>query len=669
MTIRLFFAVFAGFFLANLLGAQGPKPPLDPEPNAPYRWQVGLRCANHPILSATVRTQLARELQAALQASIDSAGEVEVVDFTNGTHDKNLVLKAFVERGWAALDPDPSRELSGLKTHVLTVDYKDGEFQLSAKQLDGFTGIASPVLRKQSTRTIDTLGRIAALLIEPDFGPVGTIATIPGDEEAVKVTFRGTALANPSRWVKKGDILVASAVREITKPLDPKNPLPKDFKGQLPTLRTGVPFAFTLLKVTEKPDDTGAAKCIVLTRFKDPWARDMLARDARRRVGLRAMKLATIETKIKLRLVGQDGSPHVKGSLIQVAGTDLDFSAQPGPDDVLKYESGTYRSGRVFNNVACIQVGLEGGRVELFPVPVLSGDPVLLRFDVKAEDEERAAFASECNGYRAKVADLVLSQRALFEKVNAFLDLSKNRDAQAAATGGQAAVTEAHKVLADELKNLRERPRAGEENIKKILDAADKQLAAIEKGIGELNKTMGLLDEVAKKGNDPSKVEAEFRAKELAERIKDLRSRGDIPEALEALEKLINLVPGNQALKDEREKLQAEWAPKDEEHRKARDTAKKWAASKSFDEYKENAFPTKKAVQVLIRKEDRLGLKKLLNSFEPIYSALGKLLADTDGTTEDGAKTVKEMEQLVELIRVIEDDARIGLNKLVNEKK
>lgn len=666
MTYRSIIAIFTVIVCAELATAQTKT--LDPEPNAPYRWQIGIRCNQHPVLSPAVRQQLARELRAALQATIDTAGEVSVIDFTNTPDVTNPVLKAFIDRGWAALDPDPARELTGIKTHILTVNYTDGEFHLAARQLDGFTGIASPVLRKQSVRAVDMLGRVAALLIEPDFGPVGTVNTFSSDPEHVTVTFRGVALASPANWIKKGDVLVVSAIREITKPIDPKNPLPRDFRGQLPTMRTGVPFSFTLLKVLEIPDNTGTSKCIVLTRFKDPWARDMLARSASRRIGLRAMKLATIEAKVKLRLIGQDGTPHVKGSLIQVTGTDLDFSAQPGPDDVLKYESGTYRSGRVFNNVACIQVGLEGGRVELFPVPVLSEDPVFLRFDVKADDEERATFASECNGYRTKVADLVLAQRALFEKVNKFLDVSKNRDALTTATSGQTAVIEAHKLLVDELKQLRERPRAGEENIKRILDASEKQLAAVEKGIGELNKTMGLLDEVAKKSDDPSKLEAEFRAKELAERIKDYRARGDIPEALEALDKLVNLMPGDQKLKDEREKLQAEWAPKDDEHRKARDAMRKWQLAKTLDEFKEQVFIIKRAVDILIRKGDKLGLRKLMNSFEPVYSILGKLLADTDGTTEEGAMTVKEMEKLIELIRVVEDETRNGLNKLLEKK-
>ncbi|QEL14618.1 hypothetical protein [Limnoglobus roseus] len=669
MPIRLTIAIFLITLVADSGRGQTPKPPLDPEPNAFYRWQVGLRCAEHPILSDAVRKQLARELRAALHAAITPAGDVEVIDFTKGADGKIPLLKAFEEKGWAALDPDPARELTGTKTHILTVDYRDGVFHLAARQLDGFTGIASPLLRKQTTRATDMLGRIAALLIEPDFGPVGTATPVVGDNDHVKVTFRGAAISPPAKWVKPGDVLMVSAVRDVLKPTDPKNPLPRDFRGQLPTLRTGVPYGFTLLKVEDRVDDTGTCKCVVLTRFKDPFGRDTLGRTARGRTGLRVMKLATVETKIRLRLVGPDGTPHVRGSLITVAGTDLDFAAQPGPDDVLKYEAGVYRSGRSFTNVACVQVGVEGGRVELFPIPVLGDDTVLLRFDVKPEDEERALFARDCNDYLTKVATLASSQRALFDKVNKLLDQSKNRDALAEAEAGQQRTTEGQKALAEELKQLREKPQAAEEALKKMLDGSEKQLAAVTKGRADLDNTMTLLRDVAKKSADPAKLEVEFRAKELAERIKELTARGDIPEALESYDKLINLLPGQQDLKDAREKLLAEWRPKDEDHRKARDVMKKWATLKTFDDYKETVFELKRAAELMARKADKLGLRKLLNTFDPAIAALGKMVTDADTTTEDGAKTVKEAQSLVDLIREIEEQARRDLKKLVDEKK
>lgn len=652
----------------NPAAGQAAKPALDPEPNAPYRWQVGLRCAEHPILSDAVRKQLSRELRAALRAAIAPAGEVEVIDFTKGADGTHPLLKAFEEKGWAALDPDPARELTGTKTHVLTVDYTDGVFHLAARQLDGFTGIASPVLRKQTTRAADQLGRVAALLVEPDFGPVGTAAAISGDAEHVTVTFRGAAVAPPGKWVKPGDVLMVAAVRDVPKPADPKKPLPKDFRGQLPTTRTGVPYQYTLLKVEERVDAAGACKCVILTRFKDPFRYDALDKDARRRTGLRVMKLATVETKIRLRLVGKDGSPHVRGSLIQVAGTDLDFSAQPGPDDVLKYEAGVYRSGRAFTNVACVQVGVEGGRVELFPIPVLGDDTVLLRFDVKAEDEERAVFARDLNDYVTKVATLAASQRALFDKVSKLLDLSKNHDALTEAEAGQKRVTEGQKALAEELKQLRQQPHAAEEPLKKLLDGSEKQLAAMDKGRTDLDKTMALLRDAAKATTDPQTLEVEFRSKELAERIKELTGRGDIPEALEAYEKLINLVPGQQDLKDAREKLLAEWRPKDEDHRKARDTMRKWGTLKSFDDYKENVYDLKRAAEVMAKKGDKLGLRKLLNTFDPAIAALGKLSSETDAATEDGAKVAKEIQSVVELIRGVEEEARESLRKLVDKK-
>ena len=51
MTNRRILAIFAALAFAPFAAAQ-PKAPLDPEPNAPYRWQVGIRCSTHPVLSA-----------------------------------------------------------------------------------------------------------------------------------------------------------------------------------------------------------------------------------------------------------------------------------------------------------------------------------------------------------------------------------------------------------------------------------------------------------------------------------------------------------------------------------------------------------------------------------------------------------------------------------------
>jgi hypothetical protein len=448
MAIPRFIAIFIVIFSPHFLRGQSSTTKLDPEPNGLYRWQVGIRCANHPVLSSEVRQQLSRELRAALQSGISTIGEVEMIDFTNVVDDRNPLFKTFLDKGWAALDPELTRELTKVKTQILTIDYQDGQFHLTTRQLDGSTGIASPVLRKQTTRSVDQLGRVASLLIEPDFGPVGMAERISGDDDNVRVTFRGHAVASPTKWVRKGDILAVSAIREIT--VEQKNL--KDFRGAIPTIRTGVPYQHTLLKVNETIGEDGSCTCRILTRFRDPFARDTLGRDARKRIGLKVMKLATVETKIRLRLVGQDGQPHTRGSLLQIAGTDLDFSAQPGPEDLLKYEGGIYRSGRVFNNIACVQVSVEGGRTELFPVPVLGDDPVMLKFEIKPEDEERAVFARECNDYRSRVADLSREQFALVAKVNNLLDRSLNRQAQTEAEAGQKRVTETHAALSEELK-------------------------------------------------------------------------------------------------------------------------------------------------------------------------------------------------------------------------
>jgi hypothetical protein len=179
---------------------------------------------------------------------------------------------------------------------------------------------------------------------------------------------------------------------------------------------------------------------------------------------------------------------------------------------------------------------------------------------------------------------------------------------------------------------------------------------------------MTLLAEVAKSSADPKELEAEFRAKELAERIKEQLVRGDVPEALDSYEKLINLRPGQQDLKDQREKLLAEWSPKDEEHRKARETVKRWMTLKTFEEIREGIPELKKAVAVHIKRADKLGLRRLQNVFEPAYAVIGKLVNDADRTTEEGAKLLRAIDDLNDNVRRLEEDTRDALKALIDKK-
>src|SRR5262249_39666554 len=102
-----------------------------------------------------------------------------------------------------------------VKTHVVRVDYVDGQYEIQAAQHDGLTGQITPVIRK--TRLDDPSGRplvarSAALLIERDFGLIGTVIGDTKSPHKIQVALKGGKLAALDRWVNKDDIFAVVQV-------------------------------------------------------------------------------------------------------------------------------------------------------------------------------------------------------------------------------------------------------------------------------------------------------------------------------------------------------------------------------------------------------------------------------------------------------------------------
>lgn len=652
--MRLVAACLVGVsFAASALAA---PPPLDPQAKDAYPWRVVLKTGKHPVFGATFREVLAREIRASLQGVTGPAAIVDVIDLAAIPPNQwDPLWTEFAAKGWAALDADPRRELSGVKTHVLTLDYKDGAFLLESRQHDGFTGLASPLVRKQQVRSAEMVGRAAGLMLEPDFGPTGTVEIEEGNTDTVKLVFRGHAIGSPERFVKIGDVFAVSIIKEMVKPSERGKPTSAPAKAGPPA---GTPFEFTLLKALTPVKD-GAIKCATLSQYKLPFGRA-----DKRTLGVRAMRLPTIESQVKLRLVGQDGTPHAKGTLVQVSATDIDFAAKPGPQDGFEFRDGLYKSGRAYANIACVQIALGAGNPRLFPVAIVGDEPVTLKFAIKPEDEKRAAFETTCNDLRRRVGDTFTAQTSLFKEVSRLIDIFQFKDALGRSEAGFANTDKLEKTLNDELKQLREEPEAGQPTAKAILDESERVMKSVAESQGSLTKRVAELKEAVKKNADPVRMAKEFREIELASRIKDLVKRGDIPEALDAYDQLIVLQPAAQELKDQREKLQAEWAPKDEEHRKGRAAMKPWTDARAQSDFKEAIPAMKLAADVMYKKRDRLGLLKLLNLFEPGYTSLKILVDALDARTEDGEAQAKELQSLIEDAKRVELEARDYLKQL-----
>ena len=124
---------------------------LNPETDKKYQLEVVLKCGAHNWLGDQFRNDLRSDLAGILQDALGGMADVTVVDLRKvPVAEWKPLWKEFESHGFAALDK--ARELNGVKTHFLRIDFANGQYELQARQFDGSTGLASAV---QSDRTAD----------------------------------------------------------------------------------------------------------------------------------------------------------------------------------------------------------------------------------------------------------------------------------------------------------------------------------------------------------------------------------------------------------------------------------------------------------------------------------------------------------------------------------
>jgi len=638
MWYRVLFVV--GFFLACSGSARAQ---IDAEPKTAYPWRIVVKAEAHPLLSPSFRAQLRRDLEAALQPALDKLGSVEVIDLAEFPRDKwDPLLQQFEDKGFAALDTP--RDLTGTKTHFLKLDYRDSQYHLEARQYDGFAGLASPILRKQSVRAPELVGRTAGLMIDRDFGLTGTIdvVTVPRGTEVkeLKVTVRGGQLGSLDRFVKIGDVFTMSQIVKTNRPAPP--PI-RTATGKiiapppgtvLPPGLTANPRAFTLLRVTEVGKD-GSLKCGVLSRYENP------AGPAGGVIGYRCIRLGTVEAPLTVRLVTTDPAYQKSVGLVTVSATETGFGT-PNAGDTFIFKDGLFRSDRPLSNVACVTVSRGGTRSVRFPVAVLGTDAVNLPYETNEALEREAEYIREVLAAGARVADARLAQTICFEITAKLIEKQKNADALARAKGGYQSADAVDKSLADDLARLKDQPEKTAAT-GKLLANVEQQLVALRQFNAALDKHVKTLEAVVARESDPRIALRDVQAQAAAERITLLRAGGDIKEALDAYDQLLALLPGNAEVTAARDKLKAEWTPKNDAHAKARDyLLKTWPAIATIPDFKDSLPQIGAAVEECKRQNDRHTLRKLLTIFSAAVVKLNELVAPLDVNADADRKLLDD---------------------------
>ena len=610
-------AVKAGLLAILLLGA-GTTPgraDLDPEANAPYKLQIVLRLAEHRLLTPVFREQVRRELRDSLQAGFGNMAQVDVVD-------KHPLLKEVEEKGLQRV-LDGWHKVEDAKTHFVLIDYIDGRYEVRARQFDGYTGMASPVVRQAHTADRQLVARNAALLIDQDFGLVGTVGRIDG--EKIELTIKGSGLGEPlERWLKKDEVFAVSQILN---------------RGGGQGER--VPFALMQAQDVQK---NGICTCLLFNRYANPLAAGGGV------LGYRCLKLGTTKSALRLRIVADDklGAP-LNGRQVQFATRGFQANVQ---EKRATNSDGLVRTERVYDNVAFVVV--YDGNLALARVPIEIVDQRTVPIPVGAapESENRSRLFQRRDRWTRRVFDSLEVASSLVRDLNATVRQSKGAALKKAKSGLSSLRADVTNLTEEKDSLLKDAEGLGK-SAKLDLTLGEQRLAELQ---GQQTRLQGYIDQLEKivvEDKDPKRQ----LARESAEQARLLEDNADYNEAIELYERIL-AENEDATLRKYVDTLKKEWAIKDAGHQKARSFIyETWALAEDSAAMKAKLEKAKEAFVTCKGAGDALSLRKLLR-----ISVLhrGKLTKEFDALRPQEKDDDKKV---AEIIKEVEDE----LSKLTSD--
>jgi hypothetical protein len=607
------------------------------EAKKPYQLQVVLHVAEHRLLTDVFRDRVERELRDGLQASLGELAKVEVVR-------EHPRLKDVLDKGLQkALDD--WKERSEVKTHFVLIDFSGSYYEIQARQQDGLTGQASPVVRRDRTLDRDFVARSAALLVDRDFGLVGTVVGPAGgtaEQELFKVELRGAGLDVPlDRWVKKGEVFAVA-------PAPPGN-------GRVDAL------SFALLQVQELPKaDSRDGVCIC--RFFHRHKVGSIA-------GYRCLKLATIQAPLRLHLaeLKPDGSTTTLSSTLTLEvrrhGFDQEESTklQRSPDTAGVFDAVKLKLGGsgVFENVAFVTV--LSGKTPVAKVPVALVEDRIVPLAVQVPKNAGDLFAFRKETWQRSVADSFLVQVSVFKEVN---DLgakaaTRGESLKKAKAGLQRTRDDYARLSAERdelLKEAKQAPGGGVPD----LSSGDKMLAKLKAGEEELQGHITRVQQIEDEEKDPKRQEWLG----LVEQGKLLEKDFEYGKALALYRKVLKEGFRNDTLQTHVAELEKTWNTADEKLNDARSFIYDvWPGLDTAGLYKK-MDEAEKAFAACRDAKDYLGPRKMLKAAEAHVLRLDQeLKALNPRINFDDEKPAEQIKELLPRLETLIRDVEIYLKK------
>ncbi len=591
---------------------------LDPQVKSPYKVQVVLRFADNRLLTPYFHDEVLGELREGLRAALGAMGEVEVFDLSKVPADKRPPL-------WRAVDTlglqqgldRADKDTSEFKTHFLVIDYVEGQYEVQSRQYDGLTGQPSAAVRKERTPDRKFVARTAALLVDRDFGVVGTVVEAP-DAGHATVAFRGGQLGVPlDRWVKKDDVF---ALVRMT-------------SGGAGLRAAAVPWS--ILQAAAAPDPNGLCPCKVF----QPRLKALVDGE-----GYRCLKLGTVRGPLRIRLTRDEyRNPAVSGITVQVRTSGFEGTrSKSGVPEADGYYS-TEKANIQYDGVAFVTILQAGHARAQVPIPIVDDRTVGIR--VNLGDEATLQVLLSKGAWETALVQELLFQNELVKSIN---DMTAKPDSR-----GKALDTAKRRV--EELgKFLDTRAREQTEltaEAKKVpaarvdLTAGESYLKELRQGCDKLQQFASGLEAILKEENDPSRVEA----KTTFEQARLSEAEEDYAKALELYEKVL-ANPNTKAdakLRERVERLKEAWRIKDDAHKEAHDFfANVWPVDVGPAALKERIAEARKHFETCKRVKDPLRPRRLLKAatahVKRLAQQLESLMPDVNTDDEKPAKELAD---------------------------
>lgn len=572
--------------------------PLSARAAEPYHLQIVLTVANQRTLTDVLQDRLERELGEGLQAALAGMARVSVVR----THE---LLPRIAKEGLPqALAAWTKR--GTLKTHFLFIEYADPYYQVRGLQHDGATGQVGPVVRVKRTRDRDFVARLAATLIEEDFGLTGKVV------DATTLQLRGVPGVVWSRWVQPGDVF---ALLEAN----------------------GEPIPAAFLQVTEVPkDDSGRCGVKLVNRYDVPHL-----------IGCQAIKLHTLSGPVRVRLVQPNEAnpfaaltmppPTVEFRTDSFAGKVPQLRLTPTPTSPDIYDT-TGRANGTFQHLAFVTVLGTDGVLATEPVPILGQtEAVVPLLQGPLADPQRLLAVSWDRG----VAEAYLVQTEMMRQLQTLAAQAEKRGETL-----KLARRTLERTRADVARLKRDRLALKDRPDLREADARLGKLAAAEP---EVQAFLTRLEEIEAMENDPVRAEAKTREGEA----RLFEAQGELGKAL-AIYRALNEKKVLRNYDERIQELETLWEPKNDAHRAAREFIFNVWGKLSTEELASRMGAAQQAFEECKKVGDKLGAKKLLDLADPHAIRLAKERASVRPTTP-----AAEIERL--------NAASTGLSKLALE--